>query len=60
MNSTMAAGAVFESILQQIQSSNLNFKITLSPFAAEISLKKTPVKYRNGVPSPFTQPPFLL
>ena len=52
----MAAGAVFESILQQIQSSNLNFKLQLSPFAAEISLKKTPVKNRNGVPYPLPNP----
>ena len=49
---TMAAAAVFDSIIHQIQASNLNFKLQLSPFAAEISIKKTPVKNRAGIPFP--------
>ena len=45
-----AATTTFDSIVQLIQSSNLNFKLQLSPFAANISLKKTPVKDRFGIP----------
>ena len=44
LNPTMAATSVFDSIVRQIQLSNLNIKLQLSPFAAEISLKKTPSK----------------
>ena len=47
---TMAAARVFDSIIHQIQGSNLNFKLQLSPFAADISIKKTPVKKMAGVP----------
>ena len=51
LNSTMSAAAVaFDRIVQLIQSSNLNFKLELSPFAANISLKKTPVKDVTGIP----------
>ena len=45
-----AATTTFDKIVQLIQSSNLNFKLQLSPFAANISLKKTPVKDRFGKP----------
>ena len=51
-NITMAAATVFDSIIRQIQASNLNFKLSLSPFAANISIKKTPVKNRSGIPFP--------
>ena len=44
-----AAAAAFENILQTIQYSNLNFLLELSPFAATISLKKTPVKNKSGI-----------
>ena len=47
---TMAAANTFNNILQQIQSSNLNFQLQISPFSAYISLKKTPAKDKLGVP----------
>ena len=50
-NSMMAAtAAAFENILQTVQSSNLNFLLEMSPFAANISLKTTPVKTKSGIP----------
>ena len=52
LNPTMAAHKTFDSILCQIQFSNLNFWIQLSPFAANIYLKKTPVKDLSGAPLP--------
>ena len=48
-NPTMAAARSFDHILQLIQSSNLNFKLQLSPFTANISLKKTLVKNKSGI-----------
>ena len=51
-NPTMVAAAAFNNIVQQIQSSNLNYMIQLSPFAANISLKKTPLKDKTGIPFP--------
>ena len=45
-----AATTTFDKILQLIQSSNLNFRLQLSPFSANISLKKTPVTDRFGKP----------
>ena len=48
-NSTMVAAA-FDNILQTIRSSNLNFRLELSPFAANILLKKTLVKNKSGIP----------
>ena len=47
-NPAMLALSVYQNILDQIQSSNLNFQIQLSPFSALISLKKSFVKDRNG------------
>ena len=52
LNPTMVAAEAFNSIVQQIQCSNLNFMIQLSPFAANISLKKTPLKDKTGIPFP--------
>ena len=56
MNPTMIASRTFDSILQQIQLSNLNFQLQISPFSANISLKKTPIKDKYGAlllpPSP--------
>ena len=51
LESTMAATTAFNSIVNLVQSSNLNFKLQLSPFSANISLKKTLVKDRSGFPS---------
>ena len=48
-DSKMAASISFSSILNEIQLSNLIFKIELSPFSAVITLKKTPIKLSNGV-----------
>ena len=50
----MAASRTFHSILEQIQCSNLNFQLQISPFSANISLKKTPIKDKSGalVPPP--------
>ena len=44
----MIATKSFENILHQIQQSSLNFHIQLSPFSAEISLKKSLIKDLNG------------
>ena len=44
----MAANRIFDNILEQIQSSNLNFHLQVSPFSAVISLKKSLVKDRSG------------
>ena len=46
----MAASRTFDSILQQIQTSNLNFQLQISPFSANIAIKKTPIKDRSGAP----------
>ena len=51
----MAVSASFSSILNEIQLSNLNFKIQMTPFAAHITLKKSALQDRNGIyaiPSP--------
>ena len=45
----MAANTTFASILNEIQLSNLNFTMTITPFAANIILKKTLQKDLNGV-----------
>ena len=47
-NSAMHATEAFKQILDKIQSSNLNFQIQVSPFSAQISLKKSLVKDRAG------------
>ena len=46
----MVASQTFDSIIQQILTSNLNFQLQMSPFSANISLKKTPIKDRYGAP----------
>ena len=53
--SKIAVDTTFNSILNEIQLSNLNFVIQLSPYAAYITLKKSTQVDRNGVhltPSP--------
>ena len=55
VNPTMVASRTFDSILEQILSSNLNFQLQISPFSANISLKKTPIKDLSG--SPVLPPP---
>ena len=49
-NPTMAAYKTFDQILECVKSSNLNFCLQLSPFSANISIKKTVVKNKSGVP----------
>ena len=39
-DSTMAATLAFETIIEQVKLSNLNFHLQLFPFSAVISLKK--------------------
>ena len=48
MNPEMLASTTFYEILDQIKSSNLNFQLSLSPFSAQISLRKSLVKDRSG------------
>ena len=48
MNHAMLASTMFYKILDQIKSSNLNFQLSLSPFSAQISWKKSLVKDRSG------------
>ena len=55
---TMAIDSTYGSILNQIQLSNLNFHITMTPFASYITLKKSVQKNLNGVPSS-PSPPVL-
>ena len=44
----MLASRSFDNILHQIQTSNLNFYLQLSPFGAHISLKKTLIRDKSG------------
>ena len=44
----MAATKAFDKILDCVKSSNLNFCLQLSPFSANISLKKTLIKDKAG------------
>ena len=51
----MAVDATFSSIINEIQLSNLNFSLQITPFTAYITLKKSVIKDQNGnqaVPSP--------
>ena len=52
LNPTMIAEQTFDSIIQQVQNSNLNFQLQLFPFSANLSLKKSPIKDISGVPIP--------
>ena len=54
-DSTMAIDTTFNSIVKDMQLSNLNFTIQLTPYAAYITLKKSTQVNRNGLhanPSP--------
>ena len=44
----MLASNIFHQILNQIQSSNLNFHLQLTPFSAKISLKKSLMRDKSG------------
>ena len=56
----MAANSTFSSILNEIQLSNLNFKIEMTPFAANIILKKSVLRDKNGFPAIPSQPILFL
>ena len=47
-NTAMLAKKVFDGIVEQVQSSNLNFQLQLSPFSATIFLKKSFVRDKLG------------
>ena len=47
-NSAMCPSTTFYNILNQIQASNLNFQLQISPFSAVISLKKSFIKDKSG------------
>ena len=49
-NLTMLACNTFDRIINQIRDSNLNFQLQMSPFSAQISLKKTLILEKTGVP----------
>ena len=48
LNSAMCPSTIFYNILNQIQASNLNFQLQMSPFSAVVSLKKSFVKNKSG------------
>ena len=56
INPKMVATRTFENVLHYIQSSDLNFQLQLSSFAATISLKKSLVKDKTGAPLSLTSP----
>ena len=47
-NPAMAASAMFDSIINQVRSSNLNFQMQMTPFSATIVIKKTLIKDTSG------------
>ena len=48
ISAAMIASQTFDGILQRIQKSNLNFVPQVSPFSANISLKKSLVTRKDG------------
>ena len=55
----MAVNNTYASIVNEIQLSNLNFTIQMTPFASYITLKKSVQKDINGLPA-MPSPPLLL
>ena len=49
-NPAMLALRAYDDIIHKIRSSNLNYHLQLSPFSAYISLKRSLVKEKSGVP----------
>ena len=47
----MAVNSTYSSILNEIQLSNLNYSIQMTPFGAYITLKKSVQKDLNGTPA---------
>ena len=56
----MVVDSKFNSILKEIQQSKLNFVISLTPFSANITLKKSTQVDKNGAHIPPAPPSFLL
>jgi hypothetical protein len=46
----MDAQLIFENILKQVMDSCLNYKLEMSPFSAVISLKKSFIRDKSGIP----------
>ena len=55
----MAIDATFSSIISEIQLSNLNFSLQITPFTAYITLKKSVIRDQNGVQA-VPSPPILV
>ena len=53
---TMAASVMFERIIDQVRSSNLNYQTQMTPFSANIVIKKTLIRDIAG--SPIIPPTF--
>ena len=49
-NPAMLANNAFETLIDQVRNSNLNFQLQMSPFSAQISLKKSLVIDQAGRP----------
>ena len=49
-NFNTEASSVFENLIKKVQNSNLNFRLELSPFSAKISLKKSFIRDKSGIP----------
>ena len=54
----MAVNETFSSIISEIQLSNINFSVQITPFSAYITLKKSVIKDQNGNHA-FPSPPIL-
>ena len=54
----MAVNSTYSSILNEVQLSNLNYSIHMTPFAAYITLKKSVQKDLSGIPA-IPSPPLL-
>ena len=54
----MAVNSTYSSILNEVQLSNLNYSIHMTPFAAYITLKKSVQKDLSGTPA-VPSPPLL-
>ena len=50
LNPTMLASNLFDNIINNIRSSNLNFQLQMSAFSAQITLKRSLVTEKTGVP----------
>ena len=62
VNPTMLATEKFNQIVQQVQTSGLNFYLQISPFSAVISIKRSLIKDKSGKvifsPKPVSPPAF--